>query len=587
MAIPIRPFGTSPFGVMSELIDGGAVLTLLRTQQGQKFWAAEITALLPGAASVSFALGLGTSPFGTLDLEADFLENTTDFYVSDVGYLTPENDPLGVRAYDPYLKTAITIDRNVNLSSGAAALAVSWGVMQISNPRDSAGAFGIWDNIVQNYNVDGRRVRVFLGVKTLDATRGVYPDPLYSTLFHIFTGIAEPWFVGEDVVEIPLRGVEYKLDSPIQTTLYAGTGGLEGTADLANKPKPMARGGSATRPILNVTPVLIDPTYRIYQYTDAAGTIVNLYERGLTGASAIQFQSDTTDLYTGTTNSGYYRTDDSKGLFQLGNTPAGTITCDVTGAFATNGAQTKICPIARYLLTEELGISFTEIDAAAFVGRGATYDYEAGVWYGTSPVQGWRALADLLGSMGGRLIATKTGRLAPFVLTPPGDASAVAASYTTADIVRITPQRMPSDLSPPPYIFKVGYGKNYTIQTTDLASAVTDARRQTLSEPASFKSFFDSTVQAAHAKENAPDPIIGNLLLDTDAQTVANALGALWSAERRLYDIEMWLSPIASEIGDNILITFPQDRFVFGAVAVVVGINIRSSQNTVILRVLT
>src|SRR5215211_4700481 len=95
---------------------------------------------------------------------------------------------------------------------------------------------------------------------------------------------------------------------------------------------PMVRGGRPRQapgenhlPVLNVQPVLLDPARLIYQYNDAAGGVNAVFD---SGAAVYAYAGDAADLFTGTVPAGQYRTDNSRGLFQLGSRPVGTVTCD-------------------------------------------------------------------------------------------------------------------------------------------------------------------------------------------------------------------------------------------------------------------
>lgn len=64
---------------------------------------------------------------------------------------------------------------------------------------------------------------------------------------------------GNQRIALVTRTPVYKLDAPIQTAIYGGTGGVDGTSDLANKPKPLPFG------MVHAKAVLVDPVKLIYQ----------------------------------------------------------------------------------------------------------------------------------------------------------------------------------------------------------------------------------------------------------------------------------------------------------------------------------
>jgi hypothetical protein len=78
-------------------------------------------------------------------------------------------------------------------------------------------------------------------------------------------------------VEALARDRGFLLQSPLQTTLYIGTGDEEGDATIQGQPKPLVFGR-----VRNVAPVLIDPTNLIYQISNAAlASIDDVFDQGL------------------------------------------------------------------------------------------------------------------------------------------------------------------------------------------------------------------------------------------------------------------------------------------------------------------
>ena len=214
---------------------------------------------------------------------------------SDLGYRTLSTDAGGVRAYPPFLDTAFEIDRRASLDPTQASTRTN-GAIRIVNLRQA------FDTFVVPRNTDSRAVRVLVGQKSYDTSRGVFVDPAYDSLRPFFAGTSGSWLLAEDVLEVPLKDTSYWTQRSLQTATYGGGGGLDGTAALAGKPKPITRGGTASSPVLNVPLVQVDPIAQIWQWTDAPGTLVTLYEAG---APVIQFQGDVASLYSGSTLPGY------------------------------------------------------------------------------------------------------------------------------------------------------------------------------------------------------------------------------------------------------------------------------------------
>lgn len=413
--------------------------------------------------------------------------------------------------------------------------------------------------------------------------RRIMLDPSYSTLQPLFVGIQTPWSLDESNLTIPLRDATYWTERPIQQSQFTGAGSYNGSASLTGVAKPKARGGTSSSPIKNITPVLIDPVNLIYQYSDAPGTVVNLYEGG---ALTITRQTDTTNLYAGSTNAGQFRTDNSRGLFQLGSNPAGAITLDVTGAFAAAGSQTTGFNIARYLLTEELGLPSANINLASFTAANTACPYVSGYyWDGQQTVTGDDAVNVMLASIGAKLYPGRDGALRVMILRAP--TGTPVASFSTANAVSAARQTLPNTLDPPPYRLRIGYQHNYTVQTSGFLGSATQTQIQFAQSADRYGVAASSTILANYSRPNDPSPVLGGLLVQADAQTCANDLITLWGARRRLYQVVVPIEVgILREIGDIVSLTWPVDNLTTGQIGIIVGDQFRSEDATITLLVL-
>lgn len=489
--------------------------------------------------------------------------------VSDMGYRTRASDPGGVRAYPGTLDTAFEIDRRVSLEPGTPSTA-TYGVIRVINLGQR------YDDFTGDRNSDGRGVRVFLGQKTYDHTRGIYLDPSASTLAPLFYGLAGSWLLSEDALEVPLQDVSSLADKPLQTALYAGTGGLEGPAALTGKAKPITRGGTAVAPVVNVPLALVDTVSDIYQWTDGAGTVVALYEAG---APVFTYGGDVADLYAGYTPPGQYRTCNAKGVLQLGSKAVGQITADVTGA----GPTTAVA-LAQYVLTVDLAVPAYALDGASFMTADASYPYAAGFYSGGGE-RGLDRVARLLGSVGGRLLSSRLGGLGVFVL---GDGShAPAASFTVSNTVSVAPIALPPSLNPPPARWRVAWATNNAVQTSGLNPTLTAQRAQILADPAQYAVWEGAGVRAVYIKPGDPAPVATDLLNADDANRLAASLGRAWQHKPDYYTVVVPVTVAAGlAIGSIVHLTWPLQKLKTGVTGQIVGEQIRSYDGTVTFEVL-
>jgi hypothetical protein len=459
-------------------------------------------------------------------------------------------------------------------------VAWQWGNIRLANDD------GRFDNISATWNVDGRPVEILRGAKRWDDSRGIWTDPRYSDLVPVFGGVATPWHLDVKELRIPLRDATYWIERPVNADQFAGTGLFQGTPQLAGTPKPMARGGTALYPIRNVTPVLIDPVNLIYLYNNGAGTVVNLYE-GL--AETITFSADTSNLYSGTTPPGQYRTDNSRGAFQLGSIPVHAITADVTGEFPTEpGPITIAAEIVEKMFTRDMQLPIANIDLASFAAAKAAYPYIAGIYFAPNDnPDGATAASRVLSSFGAKLIITRTGELSCLVLRAiPVDAPAVAALDMT-NLVSLTPLQLPNTVDPPPYRLRLAWQHNYTVQTSDLNATADQTVVQFAAAPDTYEAWSSLDIINQYRRPNDPPPFGGALLVKDDATQVVGELGILWGASRALYEAVVPVSVgLGLDIGDIVSLTYPVGTLRVGQLGQVVGERFRSSDATVVLQIL-
>jgi len=563
-------------------IDDTLLLDILSrpTAPAQRFVIIEIETYKPGASTISVDEGYATHPNATLAQLSDAIESTGAILASDLGYVSLSTDPGGPVPYQPLLAQALKIDNKVYLEGPQAAVSAAWGALVLANPDRR------YDGIAASWNSDGRPVAIRTGVKAWDRERQYYVDPPYASLTLMFAGLAKPWFLSDTSLTIPLRDATYWLERFYQNSFYGGTGGYDGVAALTGKPIPRTRGGTNSYPVQNVTPVLIDPTNRIYQYSDGAGTVVNLFEGG---AEVITFQADVADLYSGSTTVGMYRTDNSRSLFQLGSVPVHAITANVTGEFPVAGAITIAAAIARYMLTEDMLLPADSIDLTSFSDADAAYPYIAGMYFDSSASPtGLDVMSVILGSFGAKLIPRRDGTLAAFVLRALAPGAVPVMTLDASVLAGLVPRALPATLDPPPFRSRLQYARNWTVQTSDINIATATADQQAfMAGSGKIAAWFSGAILTAFKRPNDRGPIAGALLIEADAQAAVDADGALFGVRRRLYDAPVPIeTALALDIGDVVRLRYAMDDLASGGLGQVVGYQFDSSDPQTVLQVL-
>lgn len=144
----------------------------------------------------------------------------------------------------------------------------------------------------------------------------------------IFRGQVTRLEINDGKMRLEAEVDERKFQAPVLTQTYAGTGGIEGGADLRGRLKPWALGWPK-----NVEPVLIDAVNSVFQVS-AYGSIQAvsaLYERAASFGSSFGNYATYAALVAANIPPGRWATCNAQGLIRLGAPPVGVITADVQG----------------------------------------------------------------------------------------------------------------------------------------------------------------------------------------------------------------------------------------------------------------
>lgn len=476
----------------------------------------------------------------------------TDFrlYAATQEFITrPEDVPLE-QPFHGTLQKALRLDRSIIGTAGFDRVTATWGHLELIN------AEGDYDYLIDKYTVDGRRVVVKAGI----VANG------YSSFLTLFDGTATDWQVAEDVLTVEIRDNTYQIEVPASPRVYAGTGGIEGGADLKGKRRPRALGDLSGA---NLTPPLVVPEQLAYQVNDGpVQAIPRVYDRAvaLTFARDYGTVADLLAAGTGAAGSGAaieagrFATCLAAGWFKLGGAPVGQITCDVLGDRA-GGAYVDTTPaIVRRLLA---GVAGAEIRLFEPSFRQVETAQTGPVGYWLDPAAETTVadiVADLMAGIGGYGGFRRNGSFEVGVFRAP--VGIPTARYTRTDIIEIERQKLPDGLSPPPWRYRVAWGRNWTVQTdVDGQSGVTAARVAFLAERyrlAASDATAGAVVRQNHPLAQDPAPVESYFRDEADAAREANRRLALFGRTNSLYRIRLKAHPFVHEIGEEVHVTFPR-----------------------------
>jgi len=438
--------------------------------------------------------------------------------------------------YPAILKTAV--DSQVDL----------FGENEDSQGRTSFGNLELMigdsehDDLV-DYLWDGRSVEVLLGAEGFDIDE--YVRVLYGT--------AEDITYDQRKLSVVFRGKEALLDKPVQETLYAGSGGLEGGTDLEDSPKPLTFGL-----VENLTPVLVDRTNLIYQCNDGPiNAVFEVYD----GGSPLTNVGDIADITAATVPAGYYRTQITGGYIRLGAAPEKALTMDVEGA--TTGGYAETAPDIIYRLC----ISHTDLAEADlnmwsfFTARLDSRRATCGVYITGQTVQS--VINELMASIGGAWTFNREGLLTLGVFR----LRKSVGTITENDIVKGSFRR--EKTAPPSWQRKIGYGKSWTVQKDDqFLGATEDDQKEFASTEYRYAVSEDSDIKTPHAGARIVEK---NTLINGEAQATAESVRqqSLFGESSDRFNLIAKRQQFKYNVGETITIDyprfdFPQDMLVLG-----------------------
>ncbi len=354
--------------------------------------------------------------------------------------------------------------------------------------------------------------------------------------------------------QIQVRPYAWKLESPLHDLRYTGSGGTDGDTTIANRLKPWLLGQC-----FNVTPVLINATNNVWQFTLGSAQAVTAVREG---GSALSLDTSVgtggnvttyAALVAATIASGKYATCLALGLIRLGSVPLKGITIDAQGDADTIGGTAgyvyKRAAIARRVVLAygESKLSTADLDEASFTAMDAAQAATIGIYFdGGSEVTKAAALNAILAGVAGHWRFTMTGQLKVGYISLPGD---------TADFSLTRPKRGQDKgdanivggmsvrrFTPPLQMIVLKWGRNYTVQRTEDLAGIALSSVQIYGADA--RQVSASSDQFRRSVPTAPIRIVDSLFAtEADAQAEANRQIRIFGQPRAEYDVPTRLDP--------------------------------------------
>jgi hypothetical protein len=458
-------------------------------------------------------------------------------YYSGEGFITKPTDTPANTLFEPRLVEPISFSRSMFSSGKIGGFSVpGFGELILTNADGGLDAFS-------GYAWDGRSVEVKVGED----------GAAYQYYFTIFTGQARTVEFDDLFIRVILRDDQNDFDIDYPDTLYAGTGGNEGTAELAGQAKPHCYGQ-----VHNIEPVLVDAANNVYQVHDGPIEAIDaVYESGVE------------------IGAGNLSKDLANGRFTITSNVNGIITADVKGSKPGGTYLSTVADIIEHLVEDHAGFTYPDdFDTASFTALNTANSAVVGV-YDRDTTDLFNILDRLINSIGGFYGFDRDGKFqVGRVELPTGTA---AFEFDSTNIIEIT--RLASAV--PNHQVRVNYNKNFRLMSeSDFDPSITDAKRDSLLREWSVATASDANVLTPYPNSSAL--IVNTFLVDpTAAATEASRLLTIYKTQRDFYKILVKTQPYTLKLNDVVKITFNRYNLASGKLFRVISIVEDAANNEV------
>ena len=357
---------------------------------------------------------------------------------------------------------------------------------------------------------------------------------------------------------ISVVDIAERLATPLQSTRYLGTGGLEGPAAIKDRPKPVCLGR-----VFNVQPVALGNV----DLGDGALPTYQTNGRAITAHDAVRIRGVVQTAVGVAPTVGQFRDWPAFGVFQIGSSPDGPVTADVRGDAVPLYVSTTASILRR--LVQAFGPAFTdaELHSDAFAFADTDLPGEIGWYRGAEEITASEAAGQIVGACGAVLAGGRGGVLRLF---DPLATDAAQFTLPAAWIIDLKPLALPAGLRPLPAAVAVDWQRNWT-PMSDLAGSVSGTQRQQLAGSASGPAQAPSTIIAGRVAQQRDLRLPGLYWAEADALARAQKWRAFLENGPRIFEVttDRYLGQI--ECGDIGRVAYPAYGLDAGVRCVAIG----------------
>jgi hypothetical protein len=490
-----------------------------------------------------------TQPFSTSGRERRYyvdmsigLEASFDFKIyiaSTAGFATLPTDNLANQPFRGVLES-YSFDRDI-LNSEIGGFIRGHGSLVFMNTDT------YYDFLPRDYSIEAQPV----------VLRAALRDGSYNLAFPFGRLTATGWTIDTDRVTVDLVDDSYKLEVPLQLNLYAGTGGAEGGEELANKPKPLVFGFAR-----EIKPVFLDRAVALaFQVNDGpVQSIVGVRVRGVPIIKGPDYPSYAA-LNAASIPAGQFATCLAGGYMRLGFLASDEfdyVTADVQGD-NRDGYVTTHADVIRWAIRNRTAlVDPDDIDVISFNETNAQQPAAIDYWLGPDDsITVADFIANITSSLGGFAGLKRDNRFAVRVFSAPSGSPVMRFTKNDMHDGDIKREPLPDAYRPPPWRWRVPWGRCWTVQT-DIAGAAGEAHRAFVAEQYRLAEYSNAAIKVDHPFGKDRDPVQSYFTEQAPALAEAQRRSNLFKTQRAIYQMTVLRRALRADIGHVIFVEHPR-----------------------------
>jgi hypothetical protein len=416
-----------------------------------------------------------------------------------------------------------------------------------------------WSADLARYSTaDGRDVEIRVAA-VLDPRASDFGTPLRDTVLAWRGTVRRVERLAGRRARVSLTDPTARLEDALQPLRYSGAGGLQGSAALADRPMPVCMGR-----VFNVAPVYLGDV----DLGDGALPTFQTHWRAVVAHDAVRIRGvEQTPTITAPGVS-EFRDYPALGVFQLGSTPDGSVTCGVRGE--ADGFPNTV-PAIIWALCSTLGPQMVSADrdATSWLFAEADLPGEVGFYQGATDTRTLDAVQRVLGGCGAVLCGDRAGKMRlfdPFT----SDQTMQFDIPASGVVAEPEPVSLPDLLAPAPYEVQVGWGAN-AAPISDIAAGADSDLWQRLVDGVSPVAIYTSGLISQRVAQARVLRLPAVYADETAAQARAEIIGTWLEGGARAVSITTDRYLHVLNMGDVGCITYPGYGLDAGFTGVVVA----------------